>query len=169
MSDDAPICLGGGGDAAAAAGGGGFCPAFGMGMGMGRTTIQGSTTDGADGDTTTALIAQEMNRLSAQEREQVYEGLHGVSATIHETPKLIEGGLLEMEKQLQSMPSSKKLAYDLAQFMRHDYVQDPTLQLMFLRADRFDAQKAAKRFIEWFQWKLDLSLVRRNYVKHKFG
>jgi hypothetical protein len=100
------------------------------------------------------IMAKEMNRLSLQEREKAYEDLHGVSAMVHETPELIASALKGMEHYLQGI--RHKPAYDLAEASRIDYAQDANLRLMFLRADRFDTERAANRLVRWFEWKLDL-------------
>jgi hypothetical protein len=118
----------------------------------------------------TAQVTRALNELSHQEREQAFEDLHGVSPTINETPELIEKALSEMEKYLQQtviprstvnnnrshLSSSTSSAYVLAQSKNMTYAQNPKLRLRFLRADRFDATKAALRLVQWFQWKLEL-------------
>jgi hypothetical protein len=109
----------------------------------------------------TAQVTRALNELSHQERELAFEDLHGVSPTVIETPELIEKTLSEMEQYLQQnvirSPSSlSSAAYLLAQSINMDYVQDPKLRLRFLRADRFDGNKAALRLLGWFQWKLEL-------------
>jgi hypothetical protein len=119
----------------------------------------------------TAQVTRALNELSHQEREQAFEDLHGVSPTINESPELIERGLFEMEKYLQetilqfntnnyskpsSSSSSSSPAFVLAQSINMAYVQNSKLRLRFLRADRFDATKAALRLVQWLQWKLEL-------------
>jgi hypothetical protein len=102
----------------------------------------------------TAVIAQAMNTLSMQEREQAYEDMHGVSAMVLETPQMIAETLHQMEQCLQKI--HHKPGYDLAVTIRGDYARDPKLRLMFLRADRFDPQLAAKRLIRFMDIKLNL-------------
>jgi hypothetical protein len=107
-----------------------------------------------DDDDPTVVIAKAMNNLSIQEREQAYEDMHGVSAMIQETPQLIAKTLYKMEHGLEKI--QYKPAYDLAIALQADYVRDPKLRLMFLRADRFDPELAAKRMIKFIDWKLKL-------------
>ena len=56
-------------------------------------------------------------------------------------------------------------AIDLAETKNRSYVEDPKFRLKFLRADRYDARKAAGRFIRFFDFKLELfgeeALARR--------
>jgi hypothetical protein len=59
-----------------------------------------------------------------------------------------------MEQCLQKI--RHKPTYDLAITIRADYVWDPKLRLMFLRADRFDPKLAAKRLIRFMDMKLKL-------------
>lgn len=101
-----------------------------------------------------SLIAQQMSSMSVQDREQAYLDVHGVSPTIEETPELISTSLMEMESYIRN--HHRREAYDIAERMDADYVQNPEFRLMFLRADLFDAQNAALRFIRHFQTKKDL-------------
>jgi hypothetical protein len=103
---------------------------------------------------TTALIAKAMNQLSIKDREQAYEDLHGVSAAVHETPALIAESCHKLEQSLQKI--RHKPAFDMAQTIQSSYVQDPRLRLMLLRAERFDANKAARRLVKYLDWKLKL-------------
>jgi hypothetical protein len=107
-----------------------------------------------DDDDPNAVIAQAMNILSVQEREHAYEDMHGVSSIVHETPELIVGTLDQMQLCLEKI--KYKPAYNLAIAIQADYVRDPKLRLMFLRADRFDPELAAKRLIKFFDWKLKI-------------
>jgi hypothetical protein len=102
----------------------------------------------------TVLIAKTMNQLSIKDREQAYEDLHGVSAAVHETPALIAESCHNLELCLQKI--RHKPAYDMAQSIQSSYVQDPRLRLMLLRAERFDANKAARRLVKFLDWKLKL-------------
>jgi hypothetical protein len=110
------------------------------------------------------LMAKEMNRLSLQERERAYEDLHGVSVMVHESPELIHAALPTMEYHLQRI--RHKPAYTLAEAHRKEYVQDANFRLMFLRAERFDVEKAANRLVRWLTWKLDLFGKEKLCEKH---
>jgi hypothetical protein len=78
--------------------------------------------------------------------------MHGVSAMVQETPKLITKILNQMEQCLDKI--HHKPASDQAIAIQEDYVQDPKLHLMFLQADRFGPELAAKKLIKLFDWKL---------------
>jgi hypothetical protein len=127
---------------------------FGISMGGGGITTTMTAEKDANEDDPTVLIANAMSNLTLQEREQAYEELHGVAAAVHETPELITETLNQMEQRLQKI--QHKPAYDLAMSIQADYVQDAKLRLLFLRAERFNADLAAKRFLANLDWKLKL-------------
>jgi hypothetical protein len=127
---------------------------FGMKKGAGGITNTNTAEKDEKEEDPVALIAQAMNTLSVQEREQAYEDMHGVSEMVRETPELIAETLNQMERFLEKI--HHKPAYDMAVTIRADYVRDPILRLMFVRADRFDPELAAKRLIKFMDWKLEL-------------
>eukprot|EP00526_Cylindrotheca_closterium_P010694 CAMPEP_0113608756 /NCGR_PEP_ID=MMETSP0017_2-20120614/4101_1 /TAXON_ID=2856 /ORGANISM="Cylindrotheca closterium" /LENGTH=395 /DNA_ID=CAMNT_0000517475 /DNA_START=10 /DNA_END=1197 /DNA_ORIENTATION=- /assembly_acc=CAM_ASM_000147 len=97
--------------------------------------------------------------MTVQEREQAYLDVHGISPLVEETPELISTKLEEMEKHIRSQ--HRREAYDVAESMSPQYVQDKDFRLMFLRADLFDAQKAALRLIRHFEVKRELFGVEK--------
>ncbi len=67
------------------------------------------------------LMAQELNKLSIQEREQVYNDLHGVSDQAHEeSPEFAKERLAELQLALDERVPVK-LAYELALIIDPDY------------------------------------------------
>jgi hypothetical protein len=123
-------------------------------------------------------IAKEMNRLSLQDREKIYEEVHGVSDRIAETPELIERAMAELESQIQA--TRHKPAYDMAVAMEQEQQQSPNgggspreeeepsasssssytndfkFRLAFLRGAEFNMTVAIKGYIGWWEWKLEL-------------
>jgi hypothetical protein len=103
------------------------------------------------------LIASEMNKMTLKEREEAMFDVHGVSKVIEEAPDMVARKLEELESILAKKRTNKKTAaYNLAVSMSSDYVKDRKFLLMFLRADRFHAEKAAWRVISHFHKKLEL-------------
>lgn len=100
------------------------------------------------------LVAQQLLRLSIQDRERVYHDLHGVSDAVQETPGLITRSLELLEMELQNLP--EKVAYEAAKAMNPDYVHNQDYRLRFLRADLFDAKAAALRMARHFETKMEL-------------
>ena len=100
------------------------------------------------------LFQNDLNQMSARDRERVYEDIHGAAAQIEETPELVERSLNQLEEEIRKIPH--KAAYDLAASRDLRYVTNRKFRLKFLRAERFDPAGAAKRLVGNMQWKLDL-------------
>jgi hypothetical protein len=97
------------------------------------------------------LLAKEMNALSAVEREHVLEEVHGVADVIQETPAFVSQKLFEVDQEICNI--RKRPVYERALFLSPRHVREPKLRLMFLRAECFDAFKAAKRMVTYFESK----------------
>lgn len=54
-----------------------------------------------------AALAQEMNALTVEEREQIFEEIHGIATIIEETPELIASSLQQMRLELARIPRRK--------------------------------------------------------------
>ena len=106
------------------------------------------------------LLAEAIHNLTLQEREKVYEDIHGVSEIIEETSDLIGQSLVDLDNELLSLNSNNNnnkeemFAYNKALAMSKDYVTDSTFRLSFLRAERFNCNKAASRIVRHFELKL---------------
>lgn len=105
-------------------------------------------------DAVDSMVAKEMSSLSMKDRDKVYSDVHGVSATVEETPDLVRHSLILMQEELNKLEDIP--AYYMAKEMDPAYVQDENFRLMFLRADLFDAKKAAERLGLHFKSKLEL-------------
>lgn len=103
-----------------------------------------------------ALLAQELNAMSLEERERTYEEIHGVEPTPHETPQFITTKLQEFDLELSRIPIESKSAYFMAYQENPAYVLNYKFRLMFLRSTNFRAEDAAKRFCFFFKEKLAL-------------
>jgi hypothetical protein len=104
-----------------------------------------------DADT---LLANEMNRLTVQEREDVLYDVHGIRDIIQETPDFRQSKLAELDQELMNIP--KKCAYERALEQSPSYVQNDDFRFLFLRADSWNATDAAQRMVAHFATKLDL-------------
>jgi hypothetical protein len=100
-----------------------------------------------------ALLAQEMSRLSVQERTQALEELHGVADLTIEDPASVDRHLKEFDLEVSRR---KNQAYILAECRSKEYVSSREFRLMFLRADCFDIRAAAQRLMNFFERKLTL-------------
>ncbi|KAL3934792.1 MAG: hypothetical protein SGBAC_009560 [Bacillariaceae sp.] len=116
-----------------------------------------------DIDHVDSMIAQQMSNMTVQDREQAYLDVHGISPVVEETPELISTKLMEMENHIRKQ--RRREAYDIAESMNPQYVQNPEFRLMFLRADLFNAQNAAIRVIRHFETKRTLFGVEKLAVE----
>jgi hypothetical protein len=112
------------------------------------------------------ILARELNQLSMEERELIYEEIHGVDKIIEETPEFVSERLAALDQELRKI--SFKPAYEQAKKMSEKYVTDRKFRLMFLRADYFDPNKAATRLVKFMEEKLKMfgpeTLVRPLYL-----
>jgi hypothetical protein len=121
------------------------------------------TSDGSHNDVTTHLdpktvdlmLAQELHQLSFTDRLKAQEELHCIgTVAVEETPEMINSALKKLELEIQSIPL--KPAYDEGLRVNGQYIHDREFRLRFLRAELFDAQKAAVRFIRHLEVLLEL-------------
>lgn len=76
--------------------------------------------------------------LSPEEREVADSDLYGKARKMpEETPEFLTTKFAELQNELEKKPD--KPAYDLAVDRCHDYVKGHDFELLFLRADYFDA------------------------------
>jgi hypothetical protein len=101
-----------------------------------------------------AMLAKEMNQLSVEEREKVFEDVHGIAPVVNESQDFTEACLALLEKELNNI--SSRAAYHLASSMSKEYTSSNKLGLMFLRAESFDPYKAASRMVRFFDEKYKL-------------
>jgi hypothetical protein len=102
---------------------------------------------------TCAMLAKEMNQLSIEEREKVLEDVHGIARVVDEPQGFVQSRLVLLERELANLPIKNKAAYDLAQALDKEYVQDDKLRLLFLRAESFDPYHAACRLVSFLEQK----------------
>ena len=102
-----------------------------------------------------ALVAAELSQLSAEEREKVFEDIHGVVGEVNgEDWSFMNACLDELENHL--ITKKKGTAYALAESLSKEYVTNKDFCVMFLRADDYDPNDAAERMIQFFELKKTL-------------
>lgn len=99
-----------------------------------------------------ALFAQELNALSLQERNTLFERIHGVESLEVETEEMLNRKLQELNHALDEI--DHKPAYNKALCQDNTYVKSRKFQLMFLRADSFNVKQAAKKIVGFMEEKL---------------
>lgn len=97
-------------------------------------------------------------QLSFKERSNISEEIHGVrSLAVDENLFVREKGLTRLHYELDILPHGHKIAYEKARSVPATYVNNPNFRLRFLRAELFNAKKAAKRMTTY------LDLLLKNF------
>jgi hypothetical protein len=113
----------------------------------------------AEEDNIDSLIAGALNQLSINEREDVYQEMHGVDDKVNETPEMLQTSMIALHTELETFKHHnyrEGLAFNTAEAMSRKYVHDPFLRIKFLRSEKFDAKKSAERMIKFFDTKMEL-------------
>ena len=97
------------------------------------------------------VSASELAQLSAEERNIVYEDIHGVLDVRHEHPEMIDRKLEEMKIEIRKV--KERSAYNKALFLAPSKISRPAFHLMFLRAEMFNPRRAARRLVSHFHYK----------------
>ena len=100
-----------------------------------------------DPDHVDAILAAELTQMTVQEREKVYEEIHGVDKATHETEELLATCLSAMDLALQRVPN--RAIYHEASRINARYVDDPAIRLMFLRSEKYNAERSASVRLYW--------------------
>lgn len=119
-----------------------------------------------------ALLANELNKLSFQERESINEEIHGVDVRnlgVEETPQLLRESFQQLNVELEQIRPERVL-FDRSQklFGSTTYLNTEEFRIMFLRCDLFDCRKAAIRLCDFVdlvhELYGDVALRRRAYL-----
>eukprot|EP00980_Cylindrotheca_fusiformis_P029224 scaffold22759_cov98-Cylindrotheca_fusiformis.AAC.1 len=100
------------------------------------------------------MLASELEKLSLEERERVYEDVHGVSDVIQETPELIANCLEQMDREIDLIKN--KDTYEQARLQSSNFKINRKYRLAFLRSTLFNPKMAALHLVEYFRYKLEL-------------
>ena len=110
----------------------------------------------ANDDEDDPFFAEELNRLTFDERNEVLNDLHGVSDVNNENPEYVRNAIRLLLDALDRIPMTEKTAYLIALDQNPNYVHDEKFLLMFLRADRFNVDAAALRVTAFLENKMQL-------------
>lgn len=119
--------------------------------------------------------AKEFHDKTKIERERYENELHGVSSRgVPESPEMIASALNSLQEAVdRNVSESEKGAYYKALAMNSTYVQYVPFRLKFLRAELFDAKKAALRYVRNLEYLLqvfgDFALMRQLYLSDLSG
>ena len=104
---------------------------------------------------TDAELAKSLHELSAQDRNSLYEDIHGVAPVAAEDPELVTRRLNQLEDEIERVKDDKS-AYSKALFLAPRLVKSREFRLMFLRATNYDPRQSARRIVQHFRDKARL-------------
>ena len=85
-------------------------------------------------------LQREREELSNEARDQIRKELYGQDAPVDESEELIVQSLADMEIHLAAIADSEKEALLDAQKKCAEYIASREFRLLFLRAERFNAE-----------------------------
>eukprot|EP00980_Cylindrotheca_fusiformis_P019168 scaffold6501_cov98-Cylindrotheca_fusiformis.AAC.2 len=100
------------------------------------------------------IFAAELEKLSLEERERVYEDVHGVSDVIQETPELVANCLEQMDREIDLIKN--KDAYKQAKLQSSNLLINRKFRMAFLRSTLFNPKMAALYLVEYFSYKQEI-------------
>lgn len=127
-----------------------------------RTCLEDHAGAGRDGGgpssaTAVTVASAESTSIGDERQKQYHEGQHdsqtGLSLETKKEEHQEEQKLMELEDAISRI--QQKRAYTQAYEEWDGYVTDPQFRRMFLRAESFDAEKAAARLVSFMEEKLD--------------
>ena len=80
---------------------------------------------------------------------------------VDESAEFVEEHLQLLSDELRKLHTPARESFDLAMKLNPEYVNSKDFRLMFLRADQFNASRAARRMAEHFDFKLELFGVNK--------
>ncbi|KAL3904879.1 MAG: hypothetical protein SGARI_004718, partial [Bacillariaceae sp.] len=89
---------------------------------------------------------------------RIHEEIHGVQTlAVEETPEFVQQKLAELDRALQEIPDREKSAYlEAIRFNSLYVINQERLRVPILRAEVFDARKAAIRLVKFLELVFDL-------------
>jgi len=106
------------------------------------------------------VIAYELSEMTLEERDVVYQDVHGVTQVTEETSTFIHAKLDDLDIELGMIDDDDKVAYNAAKQQNGIYTSRAKLRLQFLRSVQYNPQVAARRLVSWYDAKLKLFGMR---------
>lgn len=113
--------------------------------------------------TADTILEGALNSLSLEERNRVYESIHGVDDITRETPEFLSQKLVEIDKLLElvllpddhasrgeihkDLTREEIDTFVLAKKENEGYIKDEGVRLMFLRAEDFNVKESVLRML----------------------
>jgi len=105
-----------------------------------------------------SLVAAELNKLTFQERETVYEELHAIAATQYQN-QLSDDEMQKLINQTRGHIATlrrNKQAYNRAVFLNPEYVDSDEFLSLFVIGEKLQPLNAAKKVVDHFAIKAQL-------------
>ncbi|MGK3737953.1 MAG: hypothetical protein ACI8RD_002752 [Bacillariaceae sp.] len=109
--------------------------------------------------TDTNLIGKELLKLNLHDRNAIYEEIHGARTLCPDElpPEMVDNILEEMDRELWALPSNINSVYKQSQKLQSpSYVNNRDFRLRFVRAELFNAKRAAVRFATFLDTAVEL-------------
>jgi hypothetical protein len=116
------------------------------GLGLDRLPDSQTEADGVE-----EVLTKELDKLSLEEKDKILFDVHGVPQVGDDDPDDVEKRIQDLEKELGKIKF--KTALEEARYMNPEYVNCREFRLMFLRCERFDPKKAARKLVKHFEAK----------------
>ena len=95
-------------------------------------------------------LVKELNQLTVQERDKLYEEIHGIQGRLEpETPEFLQDLFVKLDQSFSFLPTSKRKAYDRALFLKPSLDRDRGFQLIFLRSCKYQTAQTATRIARY--------------------
>ncbi|CAJ1937025.1 unnamed protein product [Cylindrotheca closterium] len=124
----------------------------------GRKRPRASNNEICSEDEMASLVAAELNKLTFQERETVYEEVHAIGATDHQNQISDEEmqRLINQTREHIATTRRNKQAYNRAVFLNPEYVDSDHFLSLFVIGEKLVPLNAAKKVIDHFAIKAEL-------------
>lgn len=99
-------------------------------------------------------LEKQIDELDDEAKEERHRDLYGAAVAIEETCKMIDKSLEKLQAELDAVDPGEKEAFLRATELCPEHTK--SLQLPFLRSEKFNSQKAAKRVVTYWEEKLRL-------------
>mmetsp|Transcript_20305 Transcript_20305/g.49792 ORF Transcript_20305/g.49792 Transcript_20305/m.49792 type:complete len:465 (-) Transcript_20305:357-1751(-) len=125
----------------------------------GRKRPRSANDGGRSENEMASLIAVELNRLTFQERETVYEELHAIAVTQYQNQPSDEEMLKlinQTREHIATLRRNNKKAYNRAVFLNPEYVDSDEFLSLFVIGEKLQPLNAAKKVVDHFAIKAQL-------------
>jgi hypothetical protein len=101
-------------------------------------------------------LQKEIQNLDDETKEQLQKDLYGEETFVEETTEILNSSLARLHEELEAIEEDEKETFLRAQQECPVHVNSDNFLLPFLRAEKFNASKAARRIVVYWNEKLRL-------------